>query len=1396
MQRRQAWALGVLLVVMACQTASLMALDDFYMQNGDAYLLIGNGPKNGVYKLNNLIPGGTPVSLYVPGEAFNLSASMKPVAGNPPTKELWTFASAGTTGMHGATQPLVRKVLTSVHLDPAQPGLPAYTGLRDKIAHVHHNYPGQTISGVGIHDPHSYPVPYTANFDGNDYPCTWTPTPVPGQPGYFYVQSGRWYHSGDDAEQIYSSFTYLKPDWWGTTAPSVIGAYNMYGFVQCTDGAGNPFLGGWCHKLVRETVQVDERILNLIEFNVSRYLAGLPAGPNNQGEAGRVVISSTNTKDTLNECGDPCAPGTGPGTPLPFGEQPYMDCLVSGAGRSYLYNRQPSSPVYSLTLNGAAYGGSTIGNPSEATAKKLGVSSRSPTTDWVYVLGITEVNNWLAAAHVPASAFLRELTDVAVSDQWWQTGGIVYAYDKQQGFVYKFVRNEVSGVPPLPEVINVYDGTIYPDSIDADGFGNLYFVKTERSPANVPGTDMPTFSAGQAVGHYKKSPMVADLFAAKFEQVVYKGVTMRDYYRRTFTPIGQHITLGINQFEMDFTCNPASLTDRSCWTMIPPLRRTSPDVATNYRTEVAVINVCTPPPVSGTDAKIDLNGPLVGPTEDSLVNAPTPYDDRTQYFFRVENAPKFDENGVNLNGMATDDFNGNSFPGMFPTTTKPSTLKYFWKLTQTKNRYGEPLNNVVKDGLTPSDKPILPVMFGPGEWEIAVRSEYQYYQYDRMPAGVLSDRKEDYISGTLSPRSLDGTGWARAVINIQTATDTRYPGGPCVIMSGQPSGGSYVYHPTLDGSLNSEWAAERAAPAAPPAAFYVIPQIKAGQTWAFQVRENQQNRRNGIDRIALMTAANPPIPAESYSDLQWLGLPKFSWKISLTDPTGATKLVEITKEPTVPQLIAAPGQQMFEIPSEPGSYSVHVDAARTYSYVYYYLQAVTLPNGAVVQVPKSDTKYITISAGADATVIVLDTTPPGRTLPDLAGAAQAAWTMDTSTLWGTTGDLLAAAVDGKTNPTAITLWVADDNPYGNVTVHPNITNKPSDPFFSSYKVKHDGGWRIATFSYTNAYTETVPDALAAAVTPSRVRYQSAPDGSNNWPSSAYAVRQADYDFNTLPTGTGLAKVRSWSYRRYQIDLSALAHFTRDNATTYRPNMEITYANNLPAYVNLKFGWGVSDASNNVFRPPHDGNLVVRDNDRPNVFLRAVSERRLTENLIAPSNIDPLHYATRWTQLARGTGVSEDVSGVAHWTYGGGALNAPTPLTDVAVGFRFSAAGVTTSLAQEVVNGTSTLEIDVPAQFSTILADNVGTTTRTLWRLLDSSGSLITDMGTAPGFRYIFRDAGYYLVNVRVNDDALDWPTDVNNPRVAVSRPNSRELTAVVPVADSRLNVRIIEKNVK
>jgi len=114
----------------------------------------------------------------------------------------------------------------------------------------------------------------------------------------------------------------------------------------------------------------------------------------------------------------------------------------------------------------------------------------------------------------------------------------------------------------------------------------------------------------------------------------------------------------------------------------------------------------------------------------------------------------------------------------------------------------------------------------------------------------------------------------------------------------------------------------------------------------------------------------------------------------------------------------------------------------------------------------------------------------------------------------------------------------------------------------------------------------------------------------------------------------------------------------------------------------------------------------------------------------------------------------------------------------------------------VVNGTSTLEIDVPAQFSTILADNVGTTTRTLWRLLDSSGSLITDMGTALGFRYIFRDAGYYLVNVRVNDDALDWPTDVNNPRVAVSRPNSRELTAVVPVADSRLNVRIIEKNVK
>ncbi|MBF0542965.1 MAG: hypothetical protein HQM08_00960 [Candidatus Riflebacteria bacterium] len=1376
----------------------VFGLDSFYLQNGDAYLLIGNGPSNGVYKLNNLT-GAAPQTLYVPGEAFNLSASMHLVSGSSPQKDLWTFVSAGTTGMQVTTRQLVRQVMTSVYIDPNVGGTVSFTGARNQIVHVHHNYPGNTKSGIGIHDPKSYPVPYCGSYGfwGDDYPCSWAPTPVTGQPGYFYIDNGKWYHSADPADVIYSSFPYLHPDWFGTSHPNTLyPPYNMYGFVTCMDGAGWPFQGGTCHKLVRETVQTNERILNLLDYNVTSN-----TGPTNIGECGRVVISSTNTKDTLDECGDPCAPGTGPGTPLPYGTQPVMDCKVSGAGRSYLYTRDPSSVVYTLKMNNSTFSGSTVGDPTDLSAMKLGLSSKDGSSDWVYVLGITEINKWLKAAGVPATAFLNQLTDVAVSDQWWQTGGIVYAYDKSKGFVYKFVRNEITKVPPVPEIINVYDGTTYPDSIDADGFGHLYLVKTVKMPANAPGSDMPSFAAADAYSYYVKNTIPTTLYSARFKQLVTKSVIKRDYYTGAFSQLSGSIVLGTNLFEMDFTCpaSPATaINNPANWTMYPPARRTSPDVSSNYTTEVAVINVCTPPPVSSTFARIDINGPFVS-NSGTLGDAPTPYNDSTQYFFSVENAPTWDLNDVNTNVSSTIDPNKNTFIGMFPSTTKRSSLQFYWRIIQTKNRYGEAINNTIMDGTTPTNRVIQPVSFGPGEYEIAVKANFQYYQYDLIPTGVLADKKENYVSAVQNAISQDGSGWAKATIKIQSYSLPTYPGGNCVIMSGKPNIGSgFTYHPVLSGvapSLKSESTLETATPNNPPPHCYIIPQMIGSQKWSFKLREHLDNQNKGIDRINTMISASPPIPSEPYSNLQWsTPSPIFTWKISLPDVSLTQTLVDITKTTYVPQLDITPGDLVMQIPCEPASYSLRVDASRVYSYDYYENTPKILADGTVIQVPELKTKFITISVGGTCPVIVLDNTSPSLTLPDVAGNQTLAWNQTPQVLWGTTGEVLANA-EGKANPDRIFFWVADDNPFGNIVAHPNITTPPlADPFFPEYKVKHVATNRVASFTYSNAMGQRVPQDLPTAATPNGSRYRTNPDGTNAASPGTYAVYQYDYTPDNLPTTSGLSKIRSWSYRCYQIDISSLAHFSA-SGNNFAAEMAPNYANQILGYHNLNFGFGASDASGNASGPVTCGQIVIRDNDRPNVFLRAVDEKSTTTFLDAPSNIQP-SYMTAWTNLAIGTGCEENHSGVETWDAGSN-LNAPLTLFGFANNFRLgSLLSVYPVLAQEIVNGTSTLQIDVPVVFSTLMSDNVNTPVRISWRLYDQSNTLLADMGTQPNYRYIFRVAGNYLAEIQIRDNALDWPSDFNSPQNASFKYNLRTLRAVIPIADSRLNVRILEKNVK
>ena len=337
-----------------------------------------------------------------------------------------------------------------------------------------------------------------------------------------------------------------------------------------------------------------------------------------------------------------------------------------------------------------------------------------------------------------------------------------------------------------------------------------------------------------------------------------------------------------------------------------------------------------PPKVTGTTASIDINGPY----DKNFNNALTPYNDATQYFFSVENAPDFDNNGVNRNGEATDDPNGNNYIGRFPSTTESNHLLYYWKVVQKKNRYGDPLDNVILEGKVGTKENVLPIMFGPGEYEISVKSSFRFYQYDKMPRGVLADKKGDYLSDLVWAKAQDNTEWAKTKIVVQTYENPNYPGGSCVIMSGKPdnpTGTSYDYHPKLiSGNTSSESLLEKTNPADPIGESFVIPQIKGGQVWSFKVRENLANKKAGIDRIATMLLSDPPKPAEPHNNLRWLtDTPKFSWKISLEDPYNkSATLVNISKETNTSYFSVAAGDNAFTIPSEPGNYILRVDASR------------------------------------------------------------------------------------------------------------------------------------------------------------------------------------------------------------------------------------------------------------------------------------------------------------------------------------------------------------------------------------------------------------------------------------------------------------------------------------
>lgn len=1416
-----AQALIPVLVILLAWTSPLFALHAFYEQNGECYLMVGEGDQRAVYALNNLTGAGV-TALYDPYDAYGITASQRWDAdNNVPLKDLFTFAGTDT-GLTPLTGLAPRRVMTEASNNIYDINtVPPFT------VHRFHGASNQGPTGRGNH-------PWgTINslFSGTDYPCSVIPTDVATMSGYQWIPYGSFYHARDVV--VWSNWTYggatrvdtppagesgFNPQTWGV--PVWTTKMPPGPWVVCCNGTrprSGYIRGGWVRRMLRENLSGKFRDLKLYSYRVD---SGATT-PSFERDVANVLTETTGTIDKNGECCDGCIARVD-GETMPGVPSPVLDCVYSAqVDRTYLYRRDFGATAF--TLLGQNTDDQLIGDGSDLTCQFLGVSSKSATGNFTYLLGLNQINQWLNDANAPADMLLTDLTDVAVSDQWWQTGGIVYAYDKTKKKVYQFVRNEVGGGNGIPRQINVWDGVSLPDAIGADGFGNLYLMKTNFDPTS---TD---FAPAQAYTSYYLTTMAGgvNIYRARFRQRVSKGVVKRDYYAGTFTSVPGEVVLGNNEFYRDFIASDPA--DTSTWVWSGPQGQFAPAVDSDIRTELAVINTTTPPRPENINGSIDCNGPLVslasGGFNFAVPDAQGYLSDDTDYFFQVENPPYFDANGLNINSVRSDT-DGDENIGVFPSTTERTSLLYYWKVVQVKDRYGNSINNVLVDqeGAGQTGTSLYSFPPSPGEFRVGVKARYKYYDYDNLPLGALASAKNSVLSDLRTATGGDADGYSWEDIKIkQVPPPPELEAG--VIMSGRPDGsGGHVFRPDSPMDDATIWCS--AAEPNPPSVPFVLnghnfvkyrtdgltpgDNYTLNQPWAMKLRESSCNLSQNMNRIASITAALPPDPGDDKmipGTLAWLGDPQFTWKTTLTRDGEVIIDESFT---TIEPLLPLEGlRKLFPVPSAPASYALRVEGVRRYSYETYLAQYVNV-GGDLERTWVLTTKTDKIAISANANVTLTDHLGPQLTFPNpfhaplVPGdpASSPAFFAMVPRLYGTTGESLPNVESPPADyavPTTLDYIIADNNPFGNAVV----TASGSDMFHHADNLdlgliwSHDSNLRGCLFSYTTANCGVMPPTAPLPGENYLLEWYQTGSTEDFKVQSADILTEAE--FNTL-TGTEGLFNRSFSYRRYWIALPNVCHFSRPlppgpppatgTTNSLSATMDTGYANSMGAYQNLNYGIGWQESSGLATSAYRCGHIIIRDNDRPNTFLRLTHEKDPSASFTVPDNINCV--PPEWRHYAFGL-TEENHNGIETW---GDGVDLKTSFNS---GFHIVSNGAVTT---HFLPAGAPLEIDVPMLVEPLFTDNImgadGCATMAFY-LASGSTVLLDCIPTGGGnpipMQYIFREPGTYRVVLTIDDTAKDWPTSdpLGNPTLANPLVNRRTLDAIIEVTAFRLDVRIIDR---
>lgn len=1433
-------------IVSTCFCEDTLKLHRFYEQNGEVFVLIGNGKNRAVWALNNLSETKKPEKLYDPEDAYGITAGQKYIESDDSIeKRLYTFAGkdTGLTDITGQTRgrPIIPTGSWAV-----------YDGVPPETVHRWHTAPNAAPSGRGNHT-----IWYINNlFAGKDWPCSSNVALVDtgqrndyGRVLYNYVVGDGFYHSFD--YEVYSPFTYKS-------------------------------YGGWAHRMVREHVREAIRDLKLYTYKL-----GAPPFESINNVA-RVTTKVEGTMDLNGECCDGCIACQSnvqmPGVPSPVLASAYS----AQVNRSYLYNRPAGKVNY--TLLGKAADDETKGNGADITCNYIGISSKSKTGNYIYLLGSNTINQWMRDAKCPNSMLISNsdnLSGVACSDQWWQTGGIVYAYDKAKGKVYSFVRVEtekyddsgalVTSGPP-DEIDVAFDG-VKPDKIGCDGFGNLYMLKTEYDPTTTNNFGKDGFESEREPTGEIYEPTGAVIFRAIYKQGVYKTVYKKPYGSDKIEKVKNRILLGNNVFIRRYTTEDDKVDSEKIWLDRDIFQTEYADDPVRIRTELAVINSPTPPRPDHLNSVTD----CVGPTElkDNLGFVMATPDENGLYtsdkdlFFIVENAPYFDANGLNI-GNTDDDMDGDGRVGRFPNTIKKSLTRYFWKIRRTHDREGNKVDKYAEENQVLNSEGDYILYFPSlleGKFEVGVKVTYGYYDYSKLPVGSLaSDKESVLVSGLVAKGEShpaehpedEGYSWqpiGQRIVEVMLSSEDRG-----VMMTGpdastmQTEGDKVVRNFELYKFKPGRSAEGYGCPSGcghpqcnpniriPDNTTFILdgyslcPEISAYDgsgkptdnkphedsiRWGMFLRDTSYNFNRGINRVASMTSKTPPIPADPGlvpGTLKWMETDEkgdnkltIEWKADLVCGdkvvSSKAKVVNNSLGLTLEDL-----RELMPMPSEPLRYRIKATVSTRYQYEYYaniplFAGGQFTGNYRHQRIPKIVPLYLF----GECEVCVTDNTKPGQWLfnaednpeqkyvPGYSlvykdGESEVLYTNISAYLKAATGEPISSYNSGL-----LSFYVADNNPLANYTGKRTVNKGETD----KYHYKAD-----------NLRLKRLKCNFDNPVTRQAVLH---------FDTSMGVVPDIDKELRTAYTFTnpievidekeirtaGMIPSNAIAYAKYEISPSKMAHFTKNadhegaQDNKYSPNLDYDYATNLASgYSNRKFGisWQetcyaddnpliIEDSKISDYKV---GNIVIIDNDRPNIFIKGYQDRYPDETFIVPSEV----YNEKWF-----ASMLDVNSGPENWY-------------DETLEFGGKIKGFFTNVGQTKLQKTAPeaetiifredkereLLTDIPVRFEPVMFDNVGSMTLLSFCIKGQDGSTtdlpswnpndITKKDKAPFLQHIFRSPGKFYVELSVKDNANSWPTNLNAPYTSGESANQkRTLRAYFEVFPSRFEYRILERKI-